>query len=151
MRLTDVIKLVLSVAPAATAVFAAEAGNHTAFQLPTPFLSIFACVTFAGAINGRLSGTIAGMIAGLYVGHGYMEGFGPPKLTGGPVQTTIGITLYIATGYLIGLIRDQRDTSAARLLDVERERTAAEKAAMQKALDHNEALFEQALDVARIG
>ncbi|MDH3743163.1 MAG: ATP-binding protein, partial [Hyphomicrobiales bacterium] len=151
MRLTDDIKLVLSVAPAATAVFAAEAGHHTAFQLPTPFLSIFACVTFAGAINGRLSGTIAGMLAGLYVGHGYIDGFGPQKLTGGLVQTTIGITLYMGTGYLIGLIRDQRDTSAARLLDIEHEHTAAEKAAMQKALDHNEALFEQALNVAGIG
>lgn len=151
MQKNDAIKLALSIAPAATAVFAAEAGNHTVFQLPTPFLSIFACVTFAGAINGRISGTIAGIIASLYVGHGYFEGFGPPKLTGGPVQTTIGITLYIATGFLIGMIRDQRDTNAARLLEMERERVAAEKAAMQKALDHNEALFEQALNVAGIG
>lgn len=151
MRTSDAIKLALSIAPAATAVFAAEAGNHTVFPLPTPFLSIFACVTFAGAINGRIAGTIAGLIAGLYVGHGYLEGFGPPKLTGGPVQTTIGITLYVATGFLIGLIRDQRDTSTARLMEVERERVAAEKAVLQKALAHNEALFEQALNVADIG
>ncbi|NNE24106.1 MAG: PAS domain-containing protein, partial [Rhizobiales bacterium] len=151
MRTTDAIKLVLSIAPAAIVVLAAHAGNHTPFQIPTPFLTIFACVTFAGAMNGRVSGTIAGIFAGLYVGHGYFEGFGPEKLTGGPVQATIGSTLYIATGFLIGLIRDQRDTGAARLIEIERERTAAEKAVLQKALDHNEALFEQALNVAGIG
>lgn len=151
MQISEVIKLALSVAPAALAVLAAEASNHTAFELPTPFLTIFACVTFAGAINGRIAGTIAGIFAGVYVGHCYMEGIGPPKLTGGVVQMVIGITLYIGTGYLIGQIRDQRDTSTARLLEIEHERTAAETAVLQKALDHNEALFEQALNVAGIG
>jgi PAS domain S-box-containing protein len=143
--------------PAIVCVLAVLADQHLNSSIPAPFLLMLVSVMIAGAMGGRSPGTVAGVTAASYVVHAYATQYGPPTLTGGVVQTTIGCALYIATGVLLGILRDQRDSSIETLeqkkyeLESSLHEKLVENAQKAIRIAESEARLQQAVKIAGVG
>ena len=100
-----------------TAVFLAtiEVARQSGKAVPTPFLLVYLCVVVGGCVGGRLTGTLCGALSAGFVAYAAFIGFGPTTLTGGVLQATFGIALYVATGYGLGKISDSNRTLIGKL------------------------------------
>lgn len=91
----------------------------TGFILPVPFFIIIVSVMLGGAFGGERAGLISGGLASLFVVQSYFDGFGPPTLTGGWTQVTLGSMILLFIGISLGRLKDQRDDSIKSLRETE--------------------------------
>ena len=89
--------------------------------MPIPFLLLYATVVASGGAAGLLAGGLSGAVAGAYVLYASIAGFGPPTLTGGPLQVLLGMLLYIGTGLFLGRVWTQRNQYLREIKQHERE------------------------------
>lgn len=94
---------------------------HNDFQFPLPFILVFVSVVVAGAFGGLLPGLLAGLVAAFEIFHSYRMGFGPPELTGGLLQTSLGSVVFVGVGCKLGWLRDRSNRLLAQLKQSEKE------------------------------
>ena len=108
-------------------------------------------------MGGRGPGLIAGIVASFHVMHAHFEQIGPHTLTGNLWVAMGGSALYIATGFLLGMLRDQRDQSFNTLRNKELSLKAAldgelvKKGKQVAKIAESEARLQQAVKVAGLG
>ena len=88
--------------------------------IPMPFLLLMVAVIFAGHSGGRMAGAISGVVASAMLFHGYALGFAPPTLRDELFYTLVAMALFILVGYILGRLRDQRESYYRALLDAQR-------------------------------
>ena len=126
-------------------------------SFPVQFLAIFAFVVFIAVTGGRVFGLIAGAMGAAEILHSYVQGIGPPTLTGSLLYATIGAFLCVAMGYWLGLLRDQRDITLVQLakhreqLESNLRDKTREKDHSESEMTKHEARLETAFRLARLG
>ena len=95
--------LVLAVA------IANETARYQGFDLPTPFLLIFALVVIAATAHGLRASLATASIAALYILFAYWTHHGPGALIGHPINTAIGIALVFLMAGALGRGRDANE------------------------------------------
>lgn len=81
-----------------------EAFRSLGMAMPVPFLLLYMSVVFSANLN--LAGGMASAgIASLFVVWASHLGFGPPTLTGGPLQVMLGVVLFSGTAFAIGITK----------------------------------------------
>lgn len=128
-RFADVA-LVLGVVGCAALI---EISRRTGFSMPVPFLLLYGSVTLAAGLAGRRTGLVAAAIASVFVIHCSSVDYGPPSLTGGPVQASLGIIAVFAIAILIGGRRDTLLYLAKSLEAAQRELIDARDVLAQRA------------------
>jgi signal transduction histidine kinase len=72
--------------------------------MPIPFLLLYMSIVFSANLNFR-GGMVSAGIGSLFVTWSAHLSFGPPTLTGGPLQVGLGIVLFTASAYVIGITK----------------------------------------------
>ncbi|MBT5109222.1 MAG: PAS domain S-box protein [Rhodospirillaceae bacterium] len=94
----------------------------------------------SGGAAGILAGGLSGAIVGAYVLYASIAGFGPPTLTGGPLQVLLGAALYVGTGIFLGRVWTQRNQYLREIQQHKRE-LESEISARSDALKTSETLL----------
>jgi PAS domain-containing protein len=110
----------LWVLPTVFSILLIEAAYIWGFWIPTPFLATVAGVVIAGSWGGRWPGLLAATVAALALLHAYIAQFFPMPMTENLPAFVVTVSLYFATAYFLGGLRDQRDESINALREIER-------------------------------
>lgn len=86
-----------------------ESGRRLHNPVPIPFLMLFAIVVLWASLGGKWSGYICAFLVSLFIIHSTIVSFGPPTLTGGPLQTASGIILIYLIANHLGKTRDHNN------------------------------------------
>lgn len=121
-----------------------------------PFFILIGCVILAGLNGGMRVGFAAGVVIALFVIQAYFVQYGPPVLTGSLPQATAGAVFYILFGTMLGRMKDQQDSSAQSLRELECLRAellneAAEKGDQEAKVAESKSRLDAAIRIADIG
>lgn len=70
-----------------------EIGRQVGIAAPIPFLLLFAVGVVSASVWGRGAGLTSATIIAAYIIYAALISFGPPTLTGGPFQVSLGVGL----------------------------------------------------------
>lgn len=106
-------KLLLMLTPAT--VIAIEVLRQLGAEPPVPFLTIYSSIAVTAGLAGTVAGLFSASIASIFVIYGFFVSFGPPTLTGGPLEVVLGVIIAFIIGLAVGLQRDRSARLIAQL------------------------------------
>ncbi|WP_424096837.1 sensor histidine kinase [Moorena producens] len=105
-------------------IFWIETLRQFGFVVPTPFILLFFAVALTASIDGLLAGVTSATVWAIYLIYASAVHVGPPSLTGGSVEVSLGILVVVLLAVRLGWIKDQNQKLIQKLrqasLDLER-------------------------------
>lgn len=111
---------------------AIELTRRAGIIVPAPFAIIYGCMAIAAAFRGLFVGLASAAAVSAYVAFSATVNFGPPTLTGGPLQVAFATFLAVLVSGSLGRERDVRKKLLEQL-----ERRKAELTEVRKQLQQN--------------
>lgn len=101
-----------------------ESLRQSGFFVPTPFLLLNLTVVMSASIGGFRAGMISASVWAIYIIYAASVPFGPPTLTGGILQVSMGIFLGFLPAWQLGW---RRDRSYSLTITVQKNRQELER------------------------
>ncbi|NEP03171.1 MAG: PAS domain-containing protein [Symploca sp. SIO2E9] len=86
-----------------------ESLRQSGIIAPTPFLLLNLSVVLSASIGGLKAGMLSTSVWGIYIIYAASVPFGPPTLTGGVLQVSVGILLGFLPALQLGWTKDRND------------------------------------------
>ncbi|NEQ81821.1 MAG: PAS domain S-box protein, partial [Moorea sp. SIO2I5] len=96
-------------------IFWIETLRQFGFIVPTPFLLLIFAVALTASIDGLLAGVTSATVWAIYLIYASAVHFGPPSLTGGSVEVSLGIIVVVLLAVRLGWIKDQNQKLIQKL------------------------------------
>ncbi|NEO70350.1 PAS domain S-box protein [Moorena sp. SIO3H5] len=96
-------------------IFWIETLRQFGFVVPTPFILLFFAVALTASIDGLLAGVTSATVWAIYLIYASAVHFGPPSLTGGSVEVSLGILVVVLLAVRLGWIKDQNQKLIQKL------------------------------------
>ncbi len=150
-------KTIFGFTPLATILLVLMTRSFTDWEMPVPFLSLYAAVICAAVTGSALSGALAGGLAALFVLHSHIVGFGPQLLTGKLSTSLLGMSIFAVSGAVFGWFKQNYDNALAEVLNRRRklqEELDTERREKEMSMGEHlarEALLDSAVRIAGLG
>ncbi|NEO93994.1 MAG: PAS domain S-box protein, partial [Moorea sp. SIO3G5] len=102
-------------------IFWIETLRQFGFIVPTSFLLLIFAVALTASIDGLLAGVTSATVWAIYLIYASAVHFGPPSLTGGSVEVSLGIILVVLLAVRLGWIKDQNQKLIKKLRQASQE------------------------------
>ncbi|NEP01731.1 MAG: PAS domain S-box protein [Symploca sp. SIO2E9] len=121
--------------------------------VPIPFLLVIMTVLLTASIGGLKTGMISSAVWAIYVIYAATIPFGPPTLTGGPVQIISGILVVFLVAMRQGWVKEQVEKRTKKLKQTieQLNNEIAEHQRTEEALKQSEELLRRVFDESPIG
>ncbi|NER90785.1 PAS domain S-box protein [Moorena sp. SIO3A2] len=96
-------------------IFWIETLRQFGFIVPTPFILLIFAVALTASIDGLLAGVTSATVWAIYLIYASAVHFGPPSLTGGSVEVSLGILVVVLLAVRLGWIKDQNQKLIKKL------------------------------------
>ncbi|NEP51876.1 MAG: PAS domain S-box protein [Moorea sp. SIO3C2] len=96
-------------------IFWIETLRQFGFIVPTPFILLIFAVALTASIDGLLAGVTSATVWAIYLIYASAVHFGPPSLTGGSVEVSLGILVVVLLAVRLGWIKDQNQKLIQKL------------------------------------
>ncbi|WP_158517114.1 sensor histidine kinase [Moorena producens] len=96
-------------------IFWIETLRQFGFVVPTPFILLFFAVALTASIDGLLAGVTSATVWAIYLIYASAVHVGPPSLTGGSVEVSLGILVVVLLAVRLGWIKDQNQKLIQKL------------------------------------
>lgn len=100
-------KSILLVSFSAFLILLIEWSRRQGINIPAPFVLVAAPMVLAATLGGLRAGAASAAMASAYLIYSAFTGFGPATLTGGVIQVSLSVLLYMSFGIGIGFTSDQ--------------------------------------------
>ncbi|NEO33856.1 MAG: PAS domain S-box protein [Symploca sp. SIO3C6] len=130
-----------------------ETLRQSGIIIPIPFLLVILAVLLTASIDGLKTGMISSAVWAIYVIYATTVPFGPPTLTGGPVQVISGILAVLLVAMRQGWVKDQVDKRTKKLKQTieQLNNEIAEHQQTEAALRQSEELLRRVFNEAPVG